>query len=80
MICSKCGEDKKASRFWLGNSVCCKCIYEEKLDRLVKCPPPCRICKKECDDRRSVYCSDECAAIGIDKQKKDFWTRKVPSV
>jgi len=78
-ICPECDEVRKESDF-IASNMCYKCSYEKKTKKdkgkAVVCH--CRICGNPCAEHRWVYCSDGCSTIGELKQKKDYWTTKVP--
>ena len=76
-ICQECQEERKDSDF-LNSETCYKCVYAKKTDRRERFGGSCRVCGEACPPSRWVYCSKGCSSIGELKQKKDYWTAKVP--
>lgn len=73
MLCPECQETRKESDFLMGNQICYKCVYAKKLASLRTRTKKCKICKKECEKNRWVYCSKACAEIGEAQQNKVYW-------
>ena len=76
-ICPSCDEERKDSDF-LKDNECYKCVFARKVKREGRMGGPCRICGAPCGEHRWVYCSKECSTVGEMKQKKEYWTAKVP--
>jgi hypothetical protein len=77
-ICDGCEEMRKESDF-INSDLCYRCEYAKKMkvseiNRICKC----RECGKNCEEKRWIYCSKECAEIGGAKLKKTHWTAQVP--
>jgi len=82
--CITCLLEKEGDDFLLGNTECYKCVYNEKIKKLVKSPvkvviPGCKICDGRIKPPRTVYCCEECAEIGWLKQRAAYWPRGLKS-
>jgi len=78
--CPQCAgiyEDKD----FLIHKTCYKCTYKNKIQvptrGTVKKIKDCRQCKKSLPKGKWVFCSYKCAKKGHEKQRKEYWTRKV---
>jgi len=88
MICDNCKKDRLLIDFINSTNICYKCVYQKKLEKVVKkrTPKPkfCRICNKEVvylknhnKRQRTVFCSTECAEIGRKENRNGHWTKKI---
>jgi hypothetical protein len=88
MICVICQIDRLVRDFINNDSICYKCVYQKKIEKQSKKRTPkkifCRICGKEIihienlkKNKRTVYCSYDCAEKGHRKKMNDYWCHKV---
>lgn len=82
MLCTTCGEDREIDDFLLGCKECYKCVYKRKMATIKepatkKKPRVCKICGTVVRPPKTAFCCDECAHIGWEKQRKEYWVRKV---
>lgn len=65
MICIRCNEAKDLDKFFklqgIHNKICIKCLYIEKMEKSLKIPKICPICKNKLEKGRVKFCSDECS-------------------
>ena len=89
MICSNCNIDRLVSDFINNQEYCYRCVFKKKRIKSTETRTPkklkCRHCEEEipCKNeagkrQRSIYCSNECARLGHEKQLNNHWTRKIP--
>ncbi len=83
MICKECGLDKDEDSFLLRSEECYRCVYKKKTKGNVKKSEEkkpinlCKICGHRVPPPKTAFCCEECAQIGWEKQRKDYWPRKI---
>lgn len=82
MICKMCGVDREVDDFLVGAEECYKCVYKRKMDAIPKVEEKkkrnlCKICGTAVRPPKTAFCCDECAHVGWEKQRKEYWVRKV---
>lgn len=82
MICNACREERDKKDFFVDKKRCYKCVYEEKCEKIKKISLSncCKMCDQPCADKRWVYCSEDCAAMGKKQHGKDYWIHHVRSM
>jgi hypothetical protein len=83
MICKTCNEERPTDDFLLKNEECYRCVYKKKMEGMtkeVKKPPnKCKTCGMRVPPPKTSFCCEECAQIGWQKQRKEYWPRKIVS-
>jgi len=82
MICSECREEREIDDFLMGELKCYKCVYKCKMAvvesmKTKKKLNACKICGNAVKPPKTAFCSDKCADIGWENQRKEYWVRKV---
>ena len=88
MICDECKTDRSDSDFINSKNICYKCLYRIKVENMRKSKSKktvlCRICGAKVERKkgtkkheRRIFCSNECAKEGHQKQVNSHWTRKL---
>jgi endogenous inhibitor of DNA gyrase (YacG/DUF329 family) len=86
MKCEKCLFEREDRDFFKKQTICYRCVYKEKIEMYTKKlnirKNHCRICKKEINfeqnakkRQRNIFCSPECAEIGLNDLRKKHWTK-----
>ena len=78
MRCDKCHAERSPEDFYFGNTKCYRCVFYEKLEKSPRKKKKCRICDEIIlGTSRTVYCSEECAEIGLNYMTRISWNKRL---